>query len=94
MPRSKKSIKVKGGTNKASVIQSIESSEEELRELYFKDLVLFIQPHTFDVICEVKKTAEVDISRAISFILDAGGVLFGALKEGMIEKIREQIKKK
>ena len=92
MPEEKKHIKVKGAVDKSAIVQGIQSSEENvtLRKLHFMELNLVIQDSTLDALHDLKRVTDVRMDRVISFLLDAGAVLYRSIEEQMIETLKNE----
>ena len=92
MHEEKKHITVKGAVDKSATLQSIQSGKEDviMRNLHFKEMNLNIQDSTLDALNDLKLTADVRMDRAISFLLDAGAVLYRSIEEQMIETLKNE----
>jgi len=64
-----------------------------VKELHFFKLDLRVQSKTFEALHELRQLTGIDANRAIAFLLDAGTVLYGAIKEEMIKKLMDKEKK-
>ena len=49
---------------------------------------LIIQDKTLDALHDLKITADVRMDRAVSFLLDAGAIMYQSIKEQMMKKLR------
>ncbi len=54
------------------------------------ELNLVIQDSTLDALHDLKRVTDVRMDRAISFLLDAGAVLYRSIEEQMIETLKNK----
>jgi len=61
-------------------------------KLSFSRLELEVMPKTNEALHELKNLTGFNTSRIVSFLLDAGTMIFHALREQMLKKLQEMMK--
>lgn len=91
MSGNKKLSKAFKKANGSSIIQGEVSSEEKVK-LSFSRLELEVMPETSKAMHELKGLTGFETSRIVSFLLDAGTMIFRTMKEQMLKKLQEMTK--
>ena len=94
MSRKKERIKIEGATHGNAIIQSIKHGEEGIViKLHFDRLDLSIQEETNKVLHEIKRICGCTTAQAISFLMNAGTIIFKTIKSEF-EKVNPDVRKK
>jgi len=80
-------------TSRSSVVQGAISPKEKVK-LSFSRLELEIMSETNEAIHELKNLTGFETSRIISFLLDAGTLMFRTVREQMLRKLQEMTDEK
>jgi len=94
MSRKKKYNKTEGTTYKNAIIQSVKHGQEDIViKLHFGRLDLLIQEETNKALHEIKRICGCTTAQAISFLMNAGTIIFKTIKSEF-EKVNLEVKKK
>lgn len=94
MSRKKERIKIEGATHRNAIIQSVEHGQEDnVIELHFSKLDLSMQEETNKALHEIKRICGCTTAQGISFLMNAGTIIFKTIKSEF-EKVNLEVKKK